>query len=135
MTVKMIYELPSAEDYCALRIKAGMTARELKFVQVALPKSLFSVILRHDEKLIAMGRVIGDLGCHVQVVDIVVDPEFQKQGLGNKIMIEVMNFIRISVPKTCFVNLFADVNFLYEKFGFVDSVRSKGMYLDWKKFT
>ena len=44
-------------------------------------------------------------------------------------MEEIMTFINENIPQSCFVSLFADVGFLYEKFGFVPSDESKGMYL------
>lgn len=44
-----------------------------------------------------------------------------------------MNFIDKEVPRCAFVNLFADVDFLYGKYGFVRSNKSIGMYLDWSK--
>lgn len=76
-----------------------------------------------------MGRVVGDLGCHVQIVDIAIDPKFQKRGLSKRIMHAVMDFVKSEVPDCAYVNLFADVDYLYQKYGF-DYPKSKGMYLN-----
>ena len=40
-----------------------------------------------------------------------------------------MEFIENQIPKTAIVSLFADVDYLYQKFGFGKPVASKGMFL------
>jgi GNAT superfamily N-acetyltransferase len=133
MFMKYLIEpaVPSVDEYCALRTRAGLTRRDADAAVVGLRNSLFSVVVRHDGRLIGMGRVVGDGGCHVQVVDIAVDPDYQRNGIAKAVMDEVMAFICGSIPRSCFVNLFSNVEFLYGKYGFVESKRSRGMYLDW----
>lgn len=126
-------ETPTAQEYVELRSKCGLAKRTIEAASLGLPRSLYSVIIRSRGKLVAMGRLVGDLGCHVQVTDIAVHPEFQKKGLGNLIMNKIMKFVRKECPDCCYVNLFSNVDFLYEKHGFVLPQRSKGMHLDWKK--
>jgi ribosomal protein S18 acetylase RimI-like enzyme len=133
MSFVVSHELPSVEDYCALRVSSGLSAKDEEAARVGLKNSNFCVTVRDGQKLIGMGRVVGDGGCFVQIVDIAVHPEFQKNGLGRKIMEEIMTFVKDHLPKSCFVSLFADVGFLYEKFGFIPSEKSKGMYLDRSK--
>lgn len=58
------------EEYCELRKVCGLSVRTVEAARISLPRSLHSVIVRDGEQLIAMGRIIGDLGCHVQIVDI-----------------------------------------------------------------
>jgi GNAT superfamily N-acetyltransferase len=126
-------ENPSAEEYCHLRKMTGLSPKTIEAATLALPKSLFVLTIRDGENLIAMGRIIGDLGCFVQIVDIAVHPDYQGQKLGRVVMEHIMNFVKTEVHRCAFVNLFADVGYLYQKFGFVDSVKSQGMYLDWKQ--
>lgn len=127
--------LPTAEEYCHLRKIGGVSEKTLDAASLALLRSLFAVCIRNNQtnELLAMGRVVGDLGCHVQVCDIVVHPDQQGFGLGKQIMASIMNFIHKEVPRCAFVNLFADVDFLYGRYGFVRSEQSIGMYLDWSK--
>ena len=106
----------------------------MEAAEMALPRSLYAVQLRKEDLLVGMGRIIGDLGCFVQICDIAVHPDFQGQGLSKIIMEHVMTFIKNEVPRSCWVNLFADVDFLYQKFGFVSPREAKGMCLDWNKF-
>lgn len=126
----MSHSLPSAIEYCNLRYLCGLSERTLLAAELSLPRSLFCVSLRNnDNLLIAMGRVIGDLGCFVQICDITVHPYYQGNKLSIAIMDEVMEFIKQNVPKCAFVNLFADVDFLYQKYGFIYPENTKGMCL------
>ena len=120
-------KIPEPTEYCSLRVICGLSAMSLEAATLGLPKSLYAVTLRKNEKLIGMGRVVGD-GLHVQVVDIAVDPEFQGQGYSRQIMERIMSFIDEKVPKCAVVSLFADVDWLYEKFGFVKPQKSQGMF-------
>lgn len=124
-------ELPSPEEYCELRKLGGMSPKTIEAATKGLPRSLYSITIRDSGKIIAMGRAIGDVGCHVQIVDIVVRPEYQGQKLSKIIMDHVMGFVKRECYPCTFVNLFADVGFLYQKYGFINSVKSQGMYLDW----
>ncbi len=111
-------ELPTAADYVALRITCGLSAKSLQSAEVSLPKSVFGVSVEYGGETVGMGRIVGDGGCFLQIVDIAVHPDHQKQGLSRKIMEALMNFIDENVPESAFVSLFADVDYLYQKFGF-----------------
>lgn len=122
-------ECPRPDEYCALRKLVGLSPMDIKSAEEALPRSLFTICIRDGKKLIAMGRLVGDKGCFVQVVDIAVDPSYQKQGLSRKVMEALMEFINKEFPRCAVVSLFADVDYLYQKFGFKEPNVSKGMFL------
>jgi ribosomal protein S18 acetylase RimI-like enzyme len=113
-------EIPEVDEFIALRLAAGLSAKTTEAAQRGLPASLFSVCVRDNGRLIGMGRVIGDGGCNFEVVDVAVHPEYQRRGLGYQIMEVLMNDLRGSAPKSAYVCLIADhgAPALYEKFGF-----------------
>lgn len=79
-----------------------------------------------------MGRVIGDGGCFLQIVDIAVRPDYQGQGLGKVIMNELMDYLKRETPADAYVSLIADqpADKLYLKYGFrYTAPDSLGMYL------
>jgi GNAT superfamily N-acetyltransferase len=125
---------PKPEEYCQLRLDAGMTEKSRYSAEKSLGLSLFLISIKNSEskKLVGLGRVIGDYTA-MQVADIIVHPDYQGQKLGKKIMGEVMNFVKNNADKTCFVNLYADVTFFYEKYGFVKPSSTQGMRLEWSK--
>ena len=93
--------------------------------------SVYSLLVKAGEKPIGMGRIIGDGGCHCQVVDICVLPEYQGRGIGKLIMEKIVNFIDTEFPESCYISLIADgdAHHLYRKFGFKEVMpESRGMY-------
>ncbi|GGI15200.1 GNAT family N-acetyltransferase [Gottfriedia solisilvae] len=128
---EVMNEVPSAEEYVAMRVLAGLSPKDIKASEIGLRNSIYAVTIRNQSTLIGMGRIIGDGGCFYQIVDIAVDPVYQGQGLGKRIMTELTNFLETQVPKGAYVSLIADVpaDKLYEKFGFnYTSPKSVGMY-------
>ncbi|MFZ8357304.1 GNAT family N-acetyltransferase, partial [Staphylococcus aureus] len=55
--VKVTYDIPTCEDYCALRINAGMSPKTHEAAEKGLPNALFTVTLYDKDRLIGMGRV------------------------------------------------------------------------------
>ncbi len=125
-TYNIAEEIPSAEEYCQLRQVCGLSPKDVAAAQVALPRSLLAITVRNDKRLIGMGRVVGD-GLHVQIVDIAVHPDFQKRGISRKILERIMEYINTRAPQCAGVSLFADVDWLYQKFGFQKPQNSLGM--------
>jgi ribosomal protein S18 acetylase RimI-like enzyme len=113
-------ELPEVDEYCALRAACDLPPRTTAAASKGLPNSIFATTIRDQGRLIAMGRLIGDGGCNLEVVDIAVHPEYQKRGLGGFIMSEIMSYISENAPVSAFVSLIADHHSpaLYSKFGF-----------------
>ena len=88
------------------------------------------VILRDADKLVGMGRIIGDKGCFYHIVDIAVVPSCQGKGLGRLIMSEINTYLNQNVSKSSYVSLIADVPAykLYERCGFeYSNPKSVGM--------
>ena len=64
--------VPTVEGYCQLRVLAGLSAKTAEAAERALPNTLFAVCAYQGNELVAMGRIVGDGGCHLQVCDIAV---------------------------------------------------------------
>lgn len=129
--MQVAHQIPTVHEYCQMRIMAGLSPKSEEAAAIGLPNSLFSVTIRDDQNnLLAMGRLVGDGGCFVQVCDIAVHPDHQGKGLGRHIMQELMDYVDKNLPAGAFVNLFADgtANELYRKFGFGETApKSIGM--------
>ncbi|WP_433619930.1 GNAT family N-acetyltransferase [Paenibacillus cellulositrophicus] len=129
--IQLGHDVPEAEEYNKLRVKAGLSPKDIEASRRGLQGSLFIATLRLEGKLIGMGRVIGDGGCMYHVVDIAVDPDHQGQGLGKRIMAEITGYLDHNAPPTAYVSLIADVpaDRLYRQFGFEETApASVGMY-------
>ena len=90
--------------------------------ELALRHTLFRVSVYDKGKVVAMARMIGDMGLDYYIKDVVVRPEYQKRGIGRLLINELLKFIRENgVSGTdIFVELCAvpDKVPFYEKFGF-----------------
>lgn len=120
MGAELSLTTPGEDEYRALRIAAGLSAMSPEGARLGLPASWCSVCLRHEGELIGMGRVVGDGGLFLFVVDIAVTPAWQGKGLGRRIMQALMDEVHARAPARTMVALIADGTAyrLYEKFGF-----------------
>ena len=79
---ELVSGVPNVADYRRLRESSGLTPKTEAAAELALPNTWFGVHVVFENEVIGMGRIIGDGGCHFQVVDMAVLPEHQKRGLG-----------------------------------------------------
>jgi ribosomal protein S18 acetylase RimI-like enzyme len=131
-------QLPSAEEYCNMRRIAGWGVHPVEAAARALPNSLYGVCVRRDSdgSLVGMARVVGDGTCVFYVQDVIVLPECQRQGIGKRMMDEIMGFIAKHACPQAVVGLMSALGKepFYEKYGFMLRPNSKfgaGMTFFW----
>ena len=94
----------------------------LEQTRLAMEHTLFRVSVFDEDQIVAMARVIGDMGLDYYIKDVIVRPEYQKKGIGRLLINEILQFINDhGVEGTeIFVELCAmpDKIPFYEKFGF-----------------
>ena len=117
---RVIRELPGADEYRHLREIAGLSPKSAAAAAAGLPNSLFAVCIRDGATLIGMGRIVGDGGLNFDVVDVAVHPDYQRRGLGTRVMEALMEYIDASAPDSAYISLLADDDApkLYRRFGF-----------------
>lgn len=120
MAAQLSLEIPGSEEYRALRVAAGLSMMSEEGAAIGLPASWCSVCVRDNGALIGMGRVVGDGGLFLWVVDIAVTPARQGEGWGRCIMQALMDQVTARAPSRTMVGLIADgsAHQLYAKFGF-----------------
>ncbi|KNC65316.1 GNAT family N-acetyltransferase [Pseudoalteromonas ardens] len=126
--LELIKQVPSAQEYCDMRVKAGLSPKSLEAAEIGLPNTLYGVSIREGEKLIAMGRVVGDGACNFEVVDVAVDPAYQGQGLGRRVMESIDAYLSSVALPGSYVSMIADEPVFYEKLGYrLVAPKSQGM--------
>jgi len=112
--------IPAAGEYLALRVATGLSAMSAEGAREGLRASWCSVCVRVADELIGMGRVVGDGGLFLFVVDIAVTPAWQRRGLGRRIMQALMEQVHARAQSRTMVGLIAEgiAYRLYEQFGF-----------------
>ncbi|MEM6342013.1 MAG: GNAT family N-acetyltransferase [Pseudomonadota bacterium] len=118
--IRWTHDLPSADAYVSLRQAAGLGKRSVEAAQVALPNTLYFEACWEADRLVGMGRAVGDGGCFVQLVDIAVAPTHQCQGIGRSITSRLVTWCKANLPATCHVSLVSSERAvaLYQVHGF-----------------
>ena len=87
-----------------------------------MKNTLFRVSVYDNDTIVAMARMIGDMGLDYYIKDVVVRPEYQNKGIGRMLINELMKFINENgiTGTDIFVELCAmpDKIPFYEKLGF-----------------
>lgn len=63
----------------------------------ALKNSLYIVTAVEHDTTVAMGRLIGDGQCYL-IADVVVHPDFQKQGIGSALLHRLLQYVKNHTP-------------------------------------
>lgn len=120
----------SPDEYNDLREKSKIGPRKSKKnAAIALENSLFITSIYDGDKLIAMARVVGDGAISLVVTDVMVDSEYQKNGLGRVLMNEINKYLDENYDEDSYIILLANTPYdaFYEKFHFKQFPNKKGM--------
>lgn len=128
MVIKFEEKVPNPEEFCEMRVRAGLSPKSLKAATIGLPNSLYGISIRNDNELIAMGRIVGDGACNFEVVDVAVHPSYQGKGLGRKVMEYIDSYLLSVALDGTYVSIIADEPAFYETLGYkLVSPSSQGM--------
>ncbi len=98
---------PPIASYLNLRRAVGWPAVAAGAVRLAFERTLLFGCVAVEERLVGFGRAVGDAGLYVYVQDVMVDPEFQRQGIGTALTVDLLRRIESSVEPCAFVGLLA----------------------------
>ena len=85
------------EDYIALRASVGWNIFDEGQTRKCISNSLYTVTAVEDGQTIGMARMIGD-GMYFLIADVVVRPEYQRQGIGSQIMDKMIAYVEAQTP-------------------------------------
>lgn len=131
LTVK--YNELTAEEFIALWETVWGSGPGLEQTRLAMAHTLFRISVWDGDKIVAMARMLGDMGLDYYIKDVVVRPEYQRRGIGRGMIRELLKFVSDhGVGGTdIFIELTAapENTPFYEKLGFDanDAVRLKLM--------
>ena len=113
----------TVKEFNFLRKSVGWNEIEYNLALKTINNALFIITAIVNEKIIGLTRVSGDGGYTIFITDVIVLPEYQKQGIGKYLMNKAMEYIKddfLQKDQGVFVNLMAAKNkeSFYQKFGF-----------------
>lgn len=85
------------KDYCKLRESVQWANFSKTQTEKSLKNSLYTVAVETDNQVVGMGRLIGD-GMYYIIVDIVVQPAYQKKGIGSRIFDMIVEYVDRETP-------------------------------------
>lgn len=112
----------SAKEYCELRATVGWVALVEEQAQAGLDDTDFLIACRDGEKIVGAARIIWDKGYVAYLSDVMVKPEYQKQGIGKKMVHACISYIDSQLKSGWRVKIILlaakGKEAFYDKFGF-----------------
>ena len=117
---------PTLEEFIALRSKVGWGETPIQLAKIAINNSLFHVVARNEKQLIGMVRVVGDGAMFFYIQDLIVDPKYQNNGIGNLLMKNVESYLSEAALKGSTIGLFSasGKEDFYSRFGYKERTGS-----------
>ena len=103
-------------EWLQMREAVGFPIFEKKIAQKALDGSLGVLGVKRNGTHIGMLRILGDGVYSFYLNDVIIVPNFQKMGLGKKLLNEAFKFIRDNFCKETLFSISIFANDMSEKF-------------------
>ena len=115
-------EFITPEDYMGLRKMVGWVQFPLEQAKACIEKAFMILCVRDDEKAIGVVRLLWDGGYIAFLSDVIVDPLYQGQGIGRKLVEASIRKLKEEMKPGYKVKLTLNSAIgkepFYEKFGF-----------------
>ncbi|MCC2525774.1 GNAT family N-acetyltransferase [Vibrio coralliilyticus] len=120
--IRLEIRKPTVNQYNSLRKAVGRKEVDKYRANLALNNSIFTVCASSGDKVVGIGRIVGDGAIYFYIEDIMVCPKYQRLGIGSSIMEKMMSNVKTLTRKEsgAFVRLMAgkDLVGFYSKYGF-----------------
>ena len=80
----------TSQDFYDMRKSVKWKDIKLEQLEKALDNTMITIGIYEKNKIVAMGRLVGDYTCKGMLTDIIVKPEFQKRGYGKLIVMSIL---------------------------------------------
>lgn len=119
----------NVDDYNRLRNEVGWGELPRQQAQIGLDNSSYVVSCSEQGRTVGTARVLWDGGYVAYIADVMVLPDYQRMGIGSKLMQMVMDYLHTHVNEqwTVMVVLVAakGKEEFYKKFGFEERPNEK----------
>ena len=113
----------SVKDYCELRSSVGWASLAEEQAESCLEHSDFVISCQENNHTVGCARIFWDKGYIAYLADVIVNPAYQGQGIGKRLVTECIKYIDSQLKagwkiKIVIVSAKGKEGF-YEQFGFV----------------
>ncbi|MBO4996789.1 MAG: GNAT family N-acetyltransferase [Lachnospira sp.] len=89
------------DTYLALRKSVGWKELSREQAQKALENSLYILVAYEGEIPVGMGRIVGDGAVICYVQDLLISPDYRRQGIGGRILEKLKQYVQVlRLPET-----------------------------------
>jgi len=92
MDIQYIHMI-SEKDYNRLRRAVGWHEIPSKQAETGLKNTAFQIVATENDTPVGMARVVSDGGYVMYIADVVVQPDYQKNGIAKTMINQIMEFI------------------------------------------
>ena len=112
--------IPTARQWMSLRQSVGWATFPIEAASRSLEATPFCVCAFAEDELIGMGRVLGDGVITFYVGNVMVTPNYQNAGIGDRIMQRIMDYLHRNAVPGAIASLLAikGAEGFYERYGF-----------------
>lgn len=110
----------SAEEFIELWETVWGQGPSSEQTRLAMEHTLFRVSVFDGDKIVAMARMLGDMGLNYYIKDVVVRPEYQGRGIGRMLVNELLRFVNDN--GVCGTDVFVELCAVPEKIPFYEKL-------------
>jgi ribosomal protein S18 acetylase RimI-like enzyme len=86
----------TATDFILLRQSAGWGILPKLQIEQALKNGIYSVVAKHGDNVVGMGRLVGDGIMYWYIQDVIILPEYQGKNIGNRIIEKLLKYAEVN---------------------------------------
>ncbi|OIK10783.1 GNAT family N-acetyltransferase [Bacillus sp. MUM 116] len=136
-TFEILKKTPTLEEFTNLCSVVGLGDNiNFNVAEISLENSVHAVLVKDNDKVIGMGRIVGDGAIYFFIQDVIVHPSYRGMGLGIEIMNSLIEYLENNAPNKAIMGLFISKGkgTFYDKYNFEDvTPNMKGVYTVIKK--
>lgn len=112
------------EELSLMYSQTTLGERPIEKLKKAIKQSMYTAIAYRDEKIIGAARMISD-GVYSLIVDLAVQPNFKRQGVGLSLMQELL---KNTTGQFVYLNSTYEAEDFYKKLGFKKQKTGYALY-------
>jgi GNAT superfamily N-acetyltransferase len=120
MSIEIVHRQPTTAEFAAITAAVGFKPHPDVAIAVGLANSFCGVCAVDGERVVGVGRIIGDGALHFYLTGIMVMPDFQRRGIGTRIVEALLHRVKqVPYANTLIEALpLPGLESFYERFGF-----------------
>lgn len=130
--IEIVPRIPTIDEFAALKASVGFKPHSPESMAIGLVNSFCAVCACDGDRVVGTGRVVGDGAMNFYITGIMVRPEYQRRGIGTRIVEALIGRIKTIPYENVLVEALPlpGLDGFYARFGFrANRQYAAGMHL------